>query len=91
MGTTLNEITGEVNSSFTLVTNEEVFDEEVIIRNDILPSSVTGTQITVSPTPPSNPQINDLWIDSSYKPELWGEARWNAMKPIIEWKPEVMA
>jgi hypothetical protein len=32
----------------------------------------------------------DLWIDSSYKPELWGEARWNAMKPIIQWKPEVM-
>ena len=32
----------------------------------------------------------DLWIDSSYKPELWGEARWNAMKPITQWKPEVM-
>jgi len=32
----------------------------------------------------------DLWIDSSYKPELWGEARLNAMMPIIQWKPEVM-
>jgi hypothetical protein len=32
----------------------------------------------------------DLWIDSSYKPELWGEARLNAMMPITQWKPEVM-
>ena len=32
----------------------------------------------------------DLWIDSNYKPELWGEARMNAMMPITEWKPEVM-
>jgi len=28
--------------------------------------------------------------DSNWKPELSGEARWNAMKPIAEWKPEVM-
>ena len=32
----------------------------------------------------------ELIVDSSYKTELAGEARWNAMKPIIEWKPEVM-
>ena len=32
----------------------------------------------------------ELMVDSNYKPELWGEARWNAMKPIIQWKPEVM-
>jgi len=32
----------------------------------------------------------ELLTDSDYKPELTGEARWNAMKPIIEWKPEVM-
>jgi len=29
-------------------------------------------------------------VDSNWKPELIGEARWNAMKPIAEWKPEVM-
>jgi ribosomal protein S17E len=32
----------------------------------------------------------DLMVDSSYKPELSGKARWDAMKPIIQWKPEVM-
>ena len=32
----------------------------------------------------------DLMTDSVYKPELSGEARWNATKPIAEWKPEVM-
>ncbi|MGB8953235.1 MAG: hypothetical protein WCC06_11300 [Candidatus Aminicenantales bacterium] len=25
-----------------------------------------------------------------YRPELKGEARWNATKPIAQWKPEVM-
>lgn len=28
--------------------------------------------------------------DTNWKPELSGEARWNAMKPIAEWKPDVM-
>lgn len=32
----------------------------------------------------------ELETDQNYKPELRGEARWNAVKPIIEWKPEVM-
>lgn len=32
----------------------------------------------------------ELKVDQNYKPELKGEARWNATKPIIEWKPEVM-
>jgi len=32
----------------------------------------------------------ELMVDSNYKPELWGEARWNAMKPIIQWKPGVI-
>jgi hypothetical protein len=32
----------------------------------------------------------ELIINFDYKPELTGEARWNAMKPIIDWKPEVM-
>ncbi len=32
----------------------------------------------------------ELIIDLEYKPELTGEARWNAMNPIIDWKPEVM-
>ena len=32
----------------------------------------------------------ELIVDSNYKPELSGEARWDAMKPITQWKPEVM-
>lgn len=32
----------------------------------------------------------ELMVDPSYKPELSGKARWDAMKPIIQWKPEVM-
>jgi hypothetical protein len=32
----------------------------------------------------------ELMVDSSYKPELSGKARWDAMKPIIQWKPEIM-
>ncbi len=32
----------------------------------------------------------ELMTNDTYKPELTGLARWNAMKPIIEWKPEVM-
>jgi hypothetical protein len=32
----------------------------------------------------------ELMIDNNYKPELTGVARWDAMKPILEWKPEVI-
>jgi len=32
----------------------------------------------------------EIMTDSNYKPELQGEARYNAEKPIIEWKPEIM-
>jgi len=32
----------------------------------------------------------ELMVNSDYKPELMGAARWNAMKSIIDWKPEVM-
>ena len=32
----------------------------------------------------------EIMVDSNWKPELTGEARWNAMKLIVEWKPEVM-
>lgn len=32
----------------------------------------------------------ELSVNQRYKPELSGEARWNANKPIIQWKPEVM-
>jgi len=32
----------------------------------------------------------ELIVDPNYKPELSGKARWDAMKPIIQWKPEVM-
>jgi len=31
----------------------------------------------------------ELMVNPNHKPELMGEARWNAEKPIIEWKPEV--
>lgn len=32
----------------------------------------------------------ELLSDPNFKPELHGEARWNAEKPIIDWKPRVM-
>jgi len=32
----------------------------------------------------------EIISDSNYKPELRGEARFLAEKPIVEWKPEVM-
>ena len=32
----------------------------------------------------------ELMTDPNFKPELGGEARWNAQRPIVEWKPEVM-
>lgn len=32
----------------------------------------------------------ELMTDSNWRPELSGEARWNAERPIAEWKPEVM-
>lgn len=33
----------------------------------------------------------EIETNKNYRPELTGEARWNAAKPIISWKPEVMA
>jgi hypothetical protein len=62
---TLNAITGEISSAYTLITHEEVFDDKGIIKTEVLPTSVIGTQITVSPTPPSNPQPGDLWINTN--------------------------
>jgi len=32
----------------------------------------------------------ELMTDNKFRPELTGEARWNAKKPIMDWKPEVM-
>ncbi len=32
----------------------------------------------------------ELQTNPGYRPELKGEARWNAAKPIIDWKPGVM-
>jgi hypothetical protein len=32
----------------------------------------------------------EIMTDSTWKPELTGEARWNAEKPIVDWKPGVM-
>lgn len=32
----------------------------------------------------------EIMTDPTWKPELTGQARWNAMKPLMEWKPAVM-
>lgn len=32
----------------------------------------------------------ELMTNPKWKPELKGKERWNAEKPIVEWKPEVM-
>ena len=32
----------------------------------------------------------ELMTDNKFRPELSGEARWKAKRPIVEWKPEVM-
>lgn len=32
----------------------------------------------------------ELMTDANYKPELQGEARFLAEKPIVDWKPEIM-
>ena len=32
----------------------------------------------------------ELLTDNKFKPELSGEARWKATRPIVQWKPEVM-
>jgi hypothetical protein len=32
----------------------------------------------------------EIMTDPNWKPELTGEARWNAEKPIVDWKSEVM-
>jgi len=32
----------------------------------------------------------ELMVDSNYKPELSGLARWSETRPIVQWKPEVM-
>jgi len=32
----------------------------------------------------------ELMVNPNYKPELQGEARWNATKPVVDWKPDVM-
>jgi len=32
----------------------------------------------------------EIMTDPSWKPEVTGEARWNAMKPIVEWKSTAM-
>jgi hypothetical protein len=32
----------------------------------------------------------ELMVDPYWKPELQGLERWNAQKPIVDWKPEVL-
>jgi hypothetical protein len=50
----------------------------------------------------ASPMMPKLWVmvcpkgafesmtDNMYNPELTGEAWWNSIKPIVEWKPDVM-
>ncbi len=32
----------------------------------------------------------ELMTDANFKPELTGLARWEAQRPLVEWKPDVM-
>jgi hypothetical protein len=32
----------------------------------------------------------ELMLDNDFKPELTGTARWEAMRAVAEWKPDVM-
>ncbi len=36
-------------------------------------------------------QAFELMTDDGFKPELTGVARWEAQRPLVEWKPGVMA
>ncbi len=36
-------------------------------------------------------QAFELMTDEGFKPELTGLARWEAQRPLVEWKPDVMA
>jgi hypothetical protein len=65
MGTFYNEETGEISSSHILVDREEILDDKGQIKIEVIPTSAMGTKITVSTIPPENPQVNDLWIDTS--------------------------
>ncbi len=52
----------QVTSTHTYVDHTEVFDETGMIKTEVIPVSMMGTKITVGPTPPSNPNTGDLWI-----------------------------
>jgi len=55
----------EVISTHILVDRTEVFNEEGLVKTEVLPANMTGASIAVGPTPPSNPTIGQLWIDTS--------------------------
>jgi len=56
---------GEISSTHIYIQNSEIFDSEGKIKIEIIPSEVIGTKIIIGPTPPENPQENDIWIDTS--------------------------
>ena len=70
-------------------------DEEVIIiwtrkhyrykLTKFLSPSMPKLRVMVCPK-----RAYELMVDSNREPELSGAARWRAMKPIIQWKPDVM-
>jgi hypothetical protein len=53
------------SNTISFINKTDVLDETGKIKIEIIPPSAIGTQITVSPTPPSNPQEGQLWIDTS--------------------------
>ena len=52
----------EISSIHVMVDREEILDANGLIKTDVLPSNIGGSNITVSVTPPSNPQTGDIWI-----------------------------
>ena len=36
-------------------------------------------------------QAFELMTDQDFKPEMTGTARWEAQRPLVEWKPNAMA
>ena len=59
---TFNEETGEITSTNILVDRTEIFDDKGIIKTEVLPPNMGGSNITVSVTPPDTPQTGDIWI-----------------------------
>jgi hypothetical protein len=50
------------STTISYVNKTDILDENGMIKTDVFPTSAMGTKITISVTPPENPQVNDLWI-----------------------------